>query len=46
VLRVPEGSLVTFDATSRDVIHSFWVPELRFKHDLFPGPRSWGPSAR
>ena len=24
-------------STSRDVIHSFWVPELLFKRDVFPG---------
>jgi cytochrome c oxidase subunit 2 len=22
---------------STDVIHAFWIPELRFKHDLIPG---------
>jgi cytochrome c oxidase subunit II len=36
VLRVPQGALARFDVTSRDVIHSFWIPELRFKRDLFP----------
>jgi cytochrome c oxidase subunit II len=36
VLRVPQGALVHFTVTSRDVIHSFWIPELRFKRDLFP----------
>jgi cytochrome c oxidase subunit 2 len=36
VLRVPQGALVRFSVTSRDVIHSFWIPELRFKRDLFP----------
>jgi cytochrome c oxidase subunit 2 len=33
---VPQGRLVRFEATSLDVIHSFWVPELRFKRDAFP----------
>jgi cytochrome c oxidase subunit 2 len=37
ILRAPAGALVHFAITSRDVIHSFWIPELRFKHDLFPG---------
>ncbi len=25
------------DMTSRDVIHSFWIPEMRVKQDLVPG---------
>jgi cytochrome c oxidase subunit 2 len=37
ILRVPEGALVHFTITSHDVIHSFWIPELKYKHDLFPG---------
>ncbi len=37
ILRVPTGSTVRFTLTTRDVIHAFWIPELRFKHDLFPG---------
>lgn len=36
-LVVPEGELVRFTLTSRDVIHSFWIPEERFKRDAFPG---------
>jgi cytochrome c oxidase subunit 2 len=39
ILRVPAGALVRFGIVSRDVIHAFWIPELRFKHDLFPGRR-------
>ena len=35
-LVVPAGTLVHFTGTSTDVIHSFWVPERRFKRDLFP----------
>ena len=35
-LVVPEGELVRFTLTSRDVIHSFWIPEERFKRDAFP----------
>ena len=34
---VPTGELVRFNITSRDVIHSFWIPEERFKRDAFPG---------
>jgi cytochrome c oxidase subunit II len=36
MLVVPTGTTVHFTGTSRDVIHSFWVPERRFKRDLFP----------
>jgi cytochrome c oxidase subunit II len=37
ILVVPEGVLVRFTLTSRDVIHSFWIPEQRFKRDAMPG---------
>jgi cytochrome c oxidase subunit II len=37
VLRVPVGRPVEFSGSSIDVIHSFWIPEERFKRDLFPG---------
>jgi cytochrome c oxidase subunit 2 len=33
---VPTGTTVQFSIRSRDVIHAFWVPELRFKKDAFP----------
>jgi cytochrome c oxidase subunit 2 len=35
-LVVPIGVPVRFNLTSRDVIHSFWIPEERFKRDAFP----------
>jgi cytochrome c oxidase subunit 2 len=35
-LVVPTGTEVAFKGTSRDVIHSFWVPGTRFKRDVFP----------
>jgi cytochrome c oxidase subunit II len=35
-LVVPAGVPVRFELSSRDVIHAFWVPELRFKRDAFP----------
>lgn len=35
-LVVPAGQTVRFELSSRDVIHSFWIPELRFKRDAFP----------
>jgi cytochrome c oxidase subunit 2 len=36
-LVVPAGVPVEFEQTSIDVIHAFWIPELRFKKDAFPG---------
>lgn len=36
-LRVPIGKQVRLDMRSPDVIHSFWVPEIRFKQDVVPG---------
>jgi cytochrome c oxidase subunit II len=33
---VPTDTTVQFTLTSRDVIHSFWIPEVRFKRDAFP----------
>jgi cytochrome c oxidase subunit 2 len=35
-LVVPTDTTVRFTLTSRDVIHSFWIPEVRFKRDAFP----------
>jgi cytochrome c oxidase subunit 2 len=37
VLRLPAKEPIEFVLTSRDVIHSFWVPGERFKRDAFPG---------
>lgn len=37
VLVVPTGRTIRFELTSPDVIHSFWVPEMLFKRDVFPG---------
>jgi cytochrome c oxidase subunit 2 len=37
VLRVPQGRPVRLLITSRDVIHSFYVPALRVKQDALPG---------
>jgi cytochrome c oxidase subunit 2 len=37
VLVVPTGQRIRFEQISRDVVHSFWVPELLFKRDVFPG---------
>jgi cytochrome c oxidase subunit 2 len=36
-LHIPVGRPVIVKVTSRDVIHSFWVPNLQGKRDLIPG---------
>ena len=38
-IHIPVGDPVDLVLTSRDVIHSFWVPELAGKLDLIPGTR-------
>jgi cytochrome c oxidase subunit II len=37
LLVLPTGKRIRFEETGRDVIHSFWVPELLFKRDVLPG---------
>ncbi|BAL86635.1 putative cytochrome c oxidase subunit II [Actinoplanes missouriensis 431] len=37
ILVLPVGEKIRFEETSKDVIHSFWVPEMLFKRDVFPG---------
>ena len=39
VMVVPENKIVRVVVQSNDVIHSFWVPELLFKRDVFPSPQ-------
>jgi len=36
-LHIPVNRPVVLKVTSRDVIHSFWVPNLQGKRDLIPG---------
>lgn len=36
-LVVPTGESIRFRLMSVDVIHAFWIPQLRYKHDLIPG---------
>jgi len=36
-LVVPTNEAVRFELASVDVIHSFWIPQLRFKRDAIPG---------
>lgn len=37
VLVLPVGKRIRFVEQSEDVVHSFWVPDLLFKRDVFPG---------
>jgi cytochrome c oxidase subunit 2 len=37
VLVLPANETILFVEHSSDVIHSFWVPDLLFKRDVFPG---------
>jgi len=39
-LHIPVGSRVNATLRSADIIHSFWVPRLSGKSDLFPGSRT------
>lgn len=36
-MHVPIGTPITLHVTSVDVLHSFWVPEVRLKADMVPG---------
>ena len=36
-MHLPAGTPVTLHVTAADVIHSFWVPEVRIKADMVPG---------
>jgi cytochrome c oxidase subunit 2 len=38
-LVIPAGQNVGLEITSRDVIHSFWIPKLNGKKDAVPGRR-------
>ncbi|PWH05874.1 cytochrome c oxidase subunit II [Brachybacterium endophyticum] len=37
VLYLPVNKSVEFHLDSRDVVHSFWIPDFLYKKDLFPG---------
>ncbi|MFN2460431.1 MAG: cytochrome c oxidase subunit II [Candidatus Velthaea sp.] len=36
-MHLPVNTPVTVHVTSRDVIHGFWIPEVRIKQDMVPG---------
>ena len=40
MLILPVGETIRFVLTSRDVIHSFYVPDFLFKRDVIPGVRN------
>ncbi len=37
VLHVPAGAEVAVRLSTRDTTHAFWIPELRYKRDAWPG---------
>ncbi|WP_420225042.1 cytochrome c oxidase subunit II [Pigmentiphaga litoralis] len=37
IIHIPAGEPIDFHITSRDVIHSFWIPRLGGKMDAIPG---------
>ncbi len=43
IMCIPKGKKIGLKITSKDVIHSFFVPNLRFKQDAVPGRniRGW-----
>jgi cytochrome c oxidase subunit 2 len=36
IIYIPVGRPVQFRMTSQDVLHSFWIPDFRFKFDVMP----------
>jgi len=36
-IRIPVNAPVIFQIASADVIHSFWIPNMRVKQDAMPG---------
>jgi len=36
-LYIPQGRSVKFEVHSKDVLHDFWIPEMRMKIDAVPG---------
>lgn len=40
VLVLPVNKTIEFRLRSRDVVHSFWVPDFLFKRDVFPDPEA------
>lgn len=40
-LVLPLNQTVVLEMESRDVLHSFWIPEFRVKQDLLPGRKTY-----
>lgn len=40
-LHVPVGKKVRLNMTAVDVLHAFWVPQLRIKQDVIPGRETY-----
>ena len=40
ILILPTNELIQYNLQSKDVIHSFWVPDFLFKRDVFPDPEA------
>jgi cytochrome c oxidase subunit 2 len=38
---VPVGEVVSLRMTSRDVVHSWWIPQLGGKQDVYPGTNTY-----
>jgi len=38
ILILPTQKVIDYNLSSKDVIHSFWVPDFLFKRDVFPDP--------
>ena len=45
-MHVPVNKVVRIDMTAKDVIHSFFVPQLRLKQDVVPRAVSSPPGSR
>jgi len=43
ILYVPAGRQILFTGHSQDVLHDFWIPDLRFQRQVWPGHEErWG----
>ena len=40
ILVLPVNEVIQYNLMSKDVIHSFWVPDFLFKRDAFPHPEA------
>jgi cytochrome c oxidase subunit II len=40
ILVIPVKKTIQYTLQSKDVVHSFWVPDFLFKRDVFPDPKA------